>query len=182
MTPSNVQTLLEVLSERGLRHWYEVAVDWAARFDGWRANYSADEALSPDDLPLSMATDAIRAIPSLLPAVSTACAERAQLDLACARALASADFVCWRAHADDGVRSTWDPFVEPFLSFSRGASVSTWTDDRTLWPTETVRVWLLGKLKEAELEALSSELQHNRLVGQNTAVRMPPAPPHKPLS
>lgn len=181
MTPSNVQTLLEVLSERGLRHWYEVAVDWAARFDGWRANYSADEALSPDELPLSMATDAIRAIPSPLPPLSPTSVERAQLDLACARALASADFVCWRAHSDDGARSTWDPFVEPFLSFSRSASVSTWTDDRTLWPFETTRVWLLGKLKEAELGAMTSELQHSHLVDQNTVVKMPSSPPHKPL-
>lgn len=170
MTDDKVQTLLHVLTERGLRHWYEVALDWAARFDGWRANYGADETLSPDDHPLSVLTLALECIPTRPAGITEAShtldqSARALGDLACAAAMSDVDLVTWQAHRVHSYPESWNPLVESFLAFaSSGLTVTTWQDTKSHWPREQVRTWLLGRLKEHELNAALSELQCEHLL------------------
>lgn len=177
MTDDKVQTLLHVLSERGLRHWYEVALDWASRFDGWRANYALDDTLSPDDLPLAMLTASVKLLPSAQPVGSSTPAVidpsiRAQIDFACADAFSSVDFLCWQASRSQSYPTNWNPLIESFLSFTQGGvTVSTWLDTKSRWPREEVRVWLLGKLKEREHMQHLSGLQRDQMLASIASIR-----------
>jgi hypothetical protein len=128
--------LEHILAQHSLAHWHDLVMDWVGRFDGWRATYHMDESMQPDFEPLDQAVNALSKLSS--PAS----------DLDCAIALANLDCTCWRAQSDHGLKQTWNPLVESFLSFSTKAPalVKVWSDNKPHQPAAVFQFWLLGRL------------------------------------
>lgn len=153
MTGRKVQTLLQVLQAKGLEHWHDVVLDFAARFDGWRAHYLADETLSPDFLPFEQVIAAVQSLPNVQQVSDITSMHPVKpyswQDLALANALATTEMTGWHSRYLDGYPNVWNPLNSAFLAFHRpGTKVQTWLDDKSMWTPSVIRSWLLGRLAE----------------------------------
>lgn len=158
MTGRKVQTLLEVLQAKGLEHWHDVVLEFASRFDGWRAHYLADETLSPDCLPIEQVIAAVRTLPNVPEprhdSPVPTCRPYSWLDLALANALANTEMTGWHSMRVEGYPNVWNPLDTAFLAFHRpGTKVQTWFDDKTMWTPSVIRSWLLGRLAEHQAQS-----------------------------
>lgn len=151
--------LHDLLQERGLGHWFEVVVDFASRFDGWRSHYYADDTLEPDHEPIEQVMVAIRAVPvlELCDAATPSHRDIKFRELACAVSLSRVEMTRWHALVETPYPNAWNPLEQPFLKFSQlQGRLQTFPDDKTPWPACVVQTWLLGRVKEQEIQAAVS--------------------------
>jgi hypothetical protein len=147
---NTVETLLVALQERGLAHWYSVVLDFAGRWDGWRAQNEVDETLEPDHLPMQQVIDAVLSLQHLPQATPLAADGTLRIgtgDIELADALSRIDATLWHSAKTTGYPDHWNPLIQPFIAFrARSGAVQTWADDKTPWPPSLIQVWLLGRL------------------------------------
>jgi hypothetical protein len=129
-------SLSQLLDKIKLLGWHDVVVDWANRYDGWRALYEASPTKSPDFGPLAMVIKELVSFPS---------ADEGS-DVAIADLLSKCDFVYWRAASAMHPGDAWNPLFESFGAFhARCGNVNVWMDTEALIQPEAIKYWLLGR-------------------------------------